>query len=90
MKKYVYYNNNYYTTDGWNSFEKQKNPGSDFISESNGDIIVKLKLIDHFGYEQGEELVKTFEILEKILTMCIKRRIKAQLLAMDMDIVFRF
>ena len=67
MKKYVYYNKNYYyTTDGCNSFEKTKrNPGSDFISENNGDIIVKFKLIDHFGYEQSEELIKTFENIRK-------------------------
>ena len=81
MKKYVYYNKNYYyTNDGWNSFEKTKrNPGSDFISESNGDIIVKFKLIYHFGHEQSEELIKTFENIRKDINDVYKTKNKGSI-----------
>lgn len=78
MKKYVYYNNNYYyTNDDWNSFEKTKrNPGNDYLNENNRDIIVKFKLIDHFGYEQGVELVKTFENIRKDINDMYKKNNK--------------
>ena len=78
MKRYVFYNKNYYyTDDNWSSFNKTKtNPGSDYISESNGDIIVRFKLIDHFGYEQGEELLKTFENIRKDINDVYKKNNK--------------
>ena len=76
MKKYVYYNRNYYfTNDNWESYLKSKSiPGIDYISEANRDIIVKFKLIDCFGIEQAEELVRTLENIRKNIKLKQKKK----------------